>query len=500
MNIQSISPKNQNLYKIKLKNNHNSDSKKFLESEFNTKFQTPINHEFLTSKFDISFKSSQISRKNSDCAKKIQKKIETQIKPQSKIPPKSAITSPDDIETLNKIFKKDNIGSIFNSGISLNRALIYLAKKKQIQLKGINKAFFIDEYSLEFLKDKNYFPDKNTKFYCFENSKEKALDLISEFREIPTLKNSKIEIIQKSKSKKIANYPRSDVILKNIEEFAKYKFPNDPGNQERTIQISLKYLNKSLFCFSYQKICAQLRDLHNLIEKETKARNLTMDDVIYLIPEDCKSYDLINYLYAKENNIAQDKFKSFNEILDNYKENKVYVIIDDLVSSGSTVMNYARKIIDKDNPQKKVIFAPLVCAQLPDYYERELDEMREFLDVQFLPLNKYENLSNAAAKYLRKKAYGEAEEFNKISFKNLDSKDIAFLCNNIQSGCGLGYSCVNFPYMIPDNSTEINTILGEYFLNHDSLEANRGINDDYRGIRHEDYKNIKGNIGHLDCT
>ncbi len=48
----------------------------------------------------------------------------------------------------------DNVGRIFNCGISLNNALRYLAIKGQIELaEGDKEAFFVDKFSMQWLKN-----------------------------------------------------------------------------------------------------------------------------------------------------------------------------------------------------------------------------------------------------------------------------------------------------------------------------------------------------------
>ena len=63
-------------------------------------------------------------------------------------------------------------------------------------------------------------------------------------------------------------------------------------------------------------------------------------------------------------------------------------------------------------------------------------------------------------------------------------------------GFGRTRACTSMPYMIPDNSTELNAYFGGYFLNNDSLMANKAVNrlNIARVISLKEYLSVKKQI------
>lgn len=457
----------------------------------------------LSSKYNINFKghnSADLETFSADFEKKIEKMVTPNDISINEIIPNS-----EDIDTINQIFNKDNIGNVYYTGVSLNGMLHYLSKKGQIQLEGDKTAFVLDDMSIEFLKKTNIeeflkdFKDKNIQLYYLGKDDEQFEKLSSQFKNITGIKNPEIKIIEKQTNPKNINYPNKDEIKNILKALAETKF-DDKQSQDKFIDIACKYLDENFIAFSYQTLSEKLKEHYDSIEKYVQSTGKTMDDVIYMLPTSGKSYDLINYLYAKINNIPQEQFMSLHDARDNYSDNKIYVVLDDICASGASAAETIAIFSHANTDSRiKLVLAPVIKANsAEDRIDRETDGRKKYMDIICIQSLNYHDLEAIGLLESWEKRFkiktSEALNDYLNNFKTLNKEEIDFLMKNTTGGCGNMHALCCFPYMIPDNSSEINTLLGSYFLNKNNIQANKGINPGkgYAGerITEEEFDNI----------
>lgn len=462
-----------------------------------------VKAENLCSKFNITF-SGVKNRQLDGFADRLETRIIDMITPKDKSFLKDAFT-PDYIKDIENTLKKDNIGSFYQSGISADSMFNYLKIKEQIKLKGRNTAFILDKMSLNYIKklNKDGFMKfqqeavkKNIKFYYLETDEEQRNKIINEFNYI-TGGRYNVKTIKKPQNSKIALYPDADEIKKSIRTFAEEKFPGDTEKQNYFIDIICRYIESSFIAFSYASLCEKLKSHYKNIEKYLKSIGRTDADVLYTFPEAGKSHDIINYLYGTVNNIPSDKFIYASNIKNGFNNNKIYAVLDDICASGESG---AGCISILSNYTDNIIFAPLLSLKTGAAHISNFIKDMDGLDVKFLP-----SLSCRDLGFLQYYFDSDIHSLSIIlavkeymrEFKNLKSSDLFFIINNVKGGCGNTHSFVNLPYMIPDNSSELNAFLGRYFLSRDTLSANKAVTEyspEEKRISKSEYDTIKHKI------
>ena len=434
----------------------------------------PVNAYHLSSKFNISFGSSFDDKKLSAFCLNLENRIKEMITPKNKDIGQNALT-PGYIDIINSVFKQDNIGKTAQTGISANIMLNYLAAKNQLELDGNNTAFVIDKFSLDFLKKqgREFLLCNKYKFYCLDTNEEETEKLIKDFHNLTGGKYTVKKII-KPEGSKAADYPDADTIKTIIKEFAEYKFKSS-SERDKFIDLICKYLENSLYIFSYASLEEKLKEHYKNIEKYVKSSGRTMDSVIYALPEENKSYDLINYLYAKANNIPADKFQYFSEIRDmpsSVQRNKIYAVIDDICAGWESI---CRNIPFMNINMKNIIIAPVVSYKTGRNSVEKNFQGLNHLNYSFIPCLEYNDLGWAYHLLYYKPNYKGTEQYIKDNY-NLSVNDAVFLLRNLRGGYAKTHGFVSFPYMIPDSSSEINAFIGAYCLNKDCSSANKAVN------------------------
>lgn len=457
-------------------------------------------------------------------------KIAAQIKSEqlTALPHGSAIKSAHEIDLLNKAFKADGITGIYKSGISLNNALNYLAIKKQIQFCEADSektAFLIDELSTDYiksLKDNNKEQFNKLKegieqgqiiLYQLTSPNSSDKKTLADFCEILECSPNKVNPISNDCSDYV-KFPDAQTIKKLITSFAEYKFPEDKGMQEKLTQTCIKYLHENFLYFSFQTLALRLREQYHLIEEQVKSTGKTMEDVIYVIPESDKSYDFINYIYAAENRISADKFipidRIAKEIPEEEQAKKVYVVLDDMTISGLSLYNTIgcfNSYMSNTQMGIDLIIAPLIYtpeAKGTINVEAQRRKKENNANIKFVSANEYNTIGSIGHLQRRLRMFGTEEEKNELKeqlkkLKYMNEDDIDFILKNLLNGYNDLSACIILPYMIPDNSSELTTLLGGYFLNNDCPESNKGIEygKHYAGerISLKDYTQLKAKIG-----
>ncbi len=410
----------------------------------------------------------------------------------------------DSLKTISKALNKNEIGFIpnnsvdfkayiynspiknaLNNNFGLNASLYYFFNKKEIQnLDGNKIGIFIDNNKMTNLEklSKEEINDinnrNNIKFFVlsgFENGinfidktknlKQQTIHLLNYAKNnnMPVDEAIDKEII--NRCKKIGIKP---IIIKNkrnadietiynqlkprqiskkelkavMDATAINKF-EEKNKQIECIDKLTQYLENTLEVYSPERISKELKNIHSKITKQVQTLGKPEENIIYIIPESCKSYDVINYQYQKINNIPQDKFitlkdeESLNKI---NTKNKVLVILDDCSLSGASLLedenfNYYTASSHAKQNNTNIIFAPLYVSEEAENRLINAINKRKRNNEDFIIKTNNdekawnEGINNIEEEFILNKALGE---------KSLDKSKY----------------CIVFPYMSPDNNSE----------------------------------------------
>lgn len=219
-------------------------------------------------------------------------------------------------------------------------------------------------------------------------------------------------------------------------------------------EVLAKYFDSMISCDSAQTINDILRNKYKEIEEIVKRKGKTMDDVLYVIPEEYKSFDLITHQYANINQVDPNNiiyYDGCNSIARNFS-GKVLVILDDVVGSGHSMIDTEfdyRELVRKIKISKKdvsVIFSPISSLQ-----------------------NGVETITKTIAELGRTNIdllkSSKVVDYNKFA-KTLSPEEQNLLEKLLgDKGYGDGCACTAMPYMLPDNNSNASGLLLEYFIN-----------------------------------
>ena len=200
MKVNSLSP-------LKYQNFHSNLKTKKPISGFNSSVATNPTYQIkanqLSSRFNINFSSL----KGFDfSSKELENKINSKLNPIDYSPSvmKSALRTNSDIQLLNLMMKADGITDICQTGVSLNRVLMYLKTKSQIGLKTAFSrdeklsALFVDKMAVDYLEHlfKKDSIAKRNLLADFNNGQIKFYSLNTEPAELETLQTRLEKIFQ----------------------------------------------------------------------------------------------------------------------------------------------------------------------------------------------------------------------------------------------------------------------------------------------------------------
>ena len=378
-----------------------------------------------------------------------------------------------------------NIKNTLQNNFGLNASLHYCFNKKELQtLNGHNIGILIDNNKLsdleklsedEITEIKNR---KNIKFFVlsgFENGvnfidrtkdlKQQTINLLNYAKKnnMPVDKAIDNDILKRCKNigiKPIIIKNEKDPTINNIYkqlspkqisinelkatiDAAAINSFKEPNKQVACINGLVQYLENTLENYTPERMSKDLKKIHSKINKQVKLLGKTPEDIIYIIPEAGKSYDLINYQYQKINNIPKDKFITLKDETSLKKintDNKVLVILDDCSLSGSSLLedenfNYYTTASNAKLNNSNIIFAPIyISKEAEERLQKAIDKRNRTTDDFII----YTDTNNKTWKY------GIKNDVNK-----------SYLEEALGEKCWEDSRyCIIFPYMSPDNNSE----------------------------------------------
>ena len=411
---------------------------------------------------------------------------------------------------IKKLKKNDilNVGAIMHQNyltenmFGLNRSLNYLITQKQMgSLHGEDNAVFLDKNkieqikncndSLKELKHNNY---KNIKFFVlsgFEdgiNFLNRNKNLEETTRELLAQKDIDEKILKETKALGI-----EPIIIKNeqeptIKNIYNQMRPEQMSKKELNAAIDatlfdriseqdkrcdvksdvIQHLDNALMVFTPESIAKNLSEIHKNIIDFNKAQGKQKEDILYILPSEKKSYNLITHQYQLVNDIPQNKISNFIDLnlMSKDSQNKTFVILDDNTISGESLteslMDLYKYKSSLEKHNNNIIIAPIFSTE-------------EGINA----INKYINNNNRQSKDILITNQKQHKAWND-NIKDENSLNLA-----LGSTFYDFYNpypkkpCLIFPYMAPDNNSEFaSNIALLHNVNYRLTGATRGFHTD----------------------
>ena len=283
----------------------------------------------------------------------------------------------------------------------------------------------------------------NTKF------KELGLELTTISFNKPISKNTILEQMQPLASSK-------NIVASTIETVAK-SFTNSKQDFKDLSKAIAMYYDETINVYSKQKIIESLKLLDDKINEFLIQKNLSREDLYFITPQlegQRKSFDVINKMYQDLFNVPDSrmlKIKDLSELHD-YSDNSTFVILDDIVGSGESMVQVGEYDISADAylRGKHILFAPITASEKGINYIKDVisDMNRENND--FVITLKDNIINSQSTKLKSLNDYFNSTEYGKNAYG--------------QDGYEMASQCTVFPYMSPDNNSELSTYLTSFFL------------------------------------
>lgn len=411
---------------------------------------------------------------------------------------------------IKKLKKNDilNVGAIMHQNyltenmFGLNRSLNYLITQKQMgSLHGEDNAVFLDKNKIEQIKNcndclkelkhNNY---KNIKFFVlsgFEdgiNFLNRNKNLEETTRKLLTQKDIDENILKETKALGI-----EPIIIKNeqeptIENIYNQMRPEQMSKKELNATIDatlfdriseqdkrcdvksdvIQHLDNALMVFTPESIAKNLSEIHKNIIDFNKAQGKQKEDILYILPTEKKSYNLITHQYQLVNDIPQNRISDFIDLNLRSKDsqNKTFVILDDNTISGESLteslMDLYKYKSSLEKHNNNIIIAPIFSTE-------------EGINA----INKYINNNNRQSKDILITNQKQHKAWN-ANIKDENSLNLA-----LGSTFYDFYNpypkkpCLIFPYMAPDNNSEFAANIALlHNVNYRLTGATRGFHTD----------------------
>lgn len=411
---------------------------------------------------------------------------------------------------IKKLKKNDilNVGAIMHQNyltenmFGLNRSLNYLITQKQMgSLHGEDNAVFLDKNKIEQIKNcndclkelkhNNY---KNIKFFVlsgFEdgiNFLNRNKNLEETTRELLARKDIDEKILKETKALGI-----EPIIIKNeqeptIENIYNQMRPEQMSKKELNATIDatlfdriseqdkrcdvksdvIQHLDNALMVFTPESIAKNLSEIHKNIIDFNKAQGKQKEDILYILPTEKKSYNLITHQYQLVNDIPQNRISDFIDLNLRSKDsqNKTFVILDDNTISGESLteslINLYKYKSSLEKHNNNIIIAPIFSTE-------------EGINA----INKYIINNNRQSKDILITNQKQHKAWND-NIKDENSLNLA-----LGSTFYDFYNpypkkpCLIFPYMAPDNNSEFAANIALlHNVNYRLTGATRGFHTD----------------------
>lgn len=192
---------------------------------------------------------------------------------------------------------------------------------------------------------------------------------------------------------------------------------------------------------SISNLSKRLQNLSLKIQKNALSKGFTHDDVIYVVPEGAKSYQLIAWALSEATKISPNQIRTLKQVTARSigDKSKMYVFLDDFAGSGDSIVDFSNKItkdlkIDRKNLTIATVFSTefastnLKKSNFPNLIEGQI--IKTFSDSE---------------------TFLEAPKAFQKSYLDMNSGGYT---SNYFFNQSKGPSSISFEYMSPDNNAK----------------------------------------------
>ena len=402
-----------------------------------------------------------------------------------------------DNENVIRIFYKGGLNDIF-SYFSRNKYILNLPFYKPVKLGGmfITKEDLNNTEFRDIAKEKSKFSDE--RFMILEGWSE-GVNLFNDNNKltektIEVLKKAKLKEEQKSEytfndtlkyvlNSDIENYlknigakyftvsfdspatrevileqmkpivPKEQIITSTVKALANY-YGEKSDKNDIEVKIS-EYYRDNLNVYSKQRMINVMKQLERKIYEHIDTKGISKDKLYIITPMDldepAKSYTIVNKMLAEVMDIPKERqIRTYNLMeLPQLPDDAVLVIADDVIASGHSMTNAADYIYQAQRAlkDKSILFCPITGAKEGvNYLEDTINALgRKDKDAVIYINDNIHSYEYTADFFIEK----ENPELNAKIFG--------------QKGCAELGMCTTFPYMAPDNNSELSSYIVKYF-------------------------------------
>ena len=241
-----------------------------------------------------------------------------------------------------------------------------------------------------------------------------------------------------------------------------------------------EYFDSNIHVYSKQSMIKTLEKLNNKIDDYLQSHNIPKEH-LYLLQHkmrNVKSFDILVKMYKDMFNFPESRIVHVSDVqdLNKYPKNSAFVIIDDIVGSGDSMIGTADYCTSakKLNNDKFIIFAPITATR------SGLEAINKYIE-------KHSRTKNDTVICLDENVLEKIDD-NKI-FKNwyMNFKNCIFYSKINDKGFKEQALNVSFPYMAPDNNSFISANFQDLFLINDTCIKNKPYSFDELRKKAADY-------------
>ncbi|MCD8377835.1 MAG: hypothetical protein LUB59_03510 [Candidatus Gastranaerophilales bacterium] len=197
--------------------------------------------------------------------------------------------------------------------------------------------------------------------------------------------------------------------------------------------IAAEYVRNNMRVYTSEKLSKSLVKMHEKFVEYAAERQKTPDDIIYIMPDETKSYVFVNYCYQRVNKVPQERFKTVSDIKRDKScvKDKLVVFLDDSILSGDSLSSIMLFDIVKSllKNSSGTVFS-YICGS-----ETAIKKYGRNKSYDLIVLDKVKGtLRNS-------KNHGESPLLEKVIGPNGYDRSESF--------------CLMFPYMSPDNNSQL---------------------------------------------
>lgn len=275
--------------------------------------------------------------------------------------------------------------------------------------------------------------------------------------------------------------PKSkDEIKTTIENAAHYFTKNEKSYLQLRNNMA-DFFESKLDIYTKQRLLENLKILKSEIDTYLKNNHLSEKKLYLLISEEGganKSYGLITRMFAKQNNISDNKIITLADIqeLNKYPVNSTFIVLDDLAGSGDSL----RKVANYDvngwllNKDKHILFCPIIA------HRAGIDSVMDC--ISFAKRESFDEIitikSNIKERLMNTREV-KRDEYFRYDRNGLEAYGY--------EGFNEGGESIVFPYTTPDNNTDMASFITKYFLPNSQAIGNKHLAFD--NIEHKSRKN-----------